>query len=49
MHPNDVKLSRLTSNLITLSEEVAAFSASESKRVSKGIIEARKAAAVCYK
>ena len=46
MHPNDVKLSRLTSNLITLSEEVAAFSASESKRVSKRIIEARKAAAL---
>lgn len=44
MHPNDVKLTRLTRNLINLSEEVAAFSAAEAKRYTAGVAEARRSA-----
>ena len=44
MHAKDVKLSRLTSNLITLSEEVAAFSVAEEKRLKEGVARARNAA-----
>jgi len=44
MHPKDVKLSRLTSNLITLSQDVAQYAAAESLRYENGVREARKAA-----
>lgn len=44
MHPNDVKCARLTSNLMELSEQIAAYSLAESKRVSASIDEARESA-----
>ncbi|MGQ7845723.1 glycosyltransferase family 4 protein [Granulosicoccus sp. 3-233] len=44
MHPNDVKITRLTRNLINLSEEVAAYSVSEARRYKAGMEDARKAA-----
>jgi len=46
MHPSDVKISRLTSNLLSLSSQVAAYSAAESKKYDKGVAEAQRAAKV---
>ena len=43
MHPKDVKLTRLTNNLMTLAQEVAAYSEAEALRYKIGVEEARKA------
>ena len=44
MHPNDVKISRLTSNLLSMSEQVSAYSVEESKRTAAKISAIRDAA-----
>ncbi len=46
MQANDVKVARLTSNLLTLAEDVAAYSAAESARSDAAIADARKTAAM---
>ncbi|MFK7993422.1 MAG: glycosyltransferase family 4 protein [Granulosicoccus sp.] len=49
MHPKEVQLARLTRNLITMSEEVSAYSVAETNRFKTGVENARKAALMSVK
>ena len=44
MHPNDVKVARLTRNLMSMSESAASFSVAEAERSRHRLADARKAA-----